>query len=335
MGTRIVISGVDASTEGCSGKNLTITGFTSSGPIAQIIVEVASEFPWFTIGDANGATLEVESSSSFAITIDPNILPIEASEVTRFTIESSNGSGEESIATLLAGFDAVGPNSSDISTSILIEDGAPTTWQNLVIAGSDIALGGNTIVGGDNGHIFIGYDEGSESNLTLGGTVGSGLDGLTRATVEMWIYFDPTSIEQNSSLFSFDTTDDRGSSPECGYTLALRDGYLGINTCNSDTYGFDKSNISIGWHHLVWVASTGEQETQKIYLDGTLRSLDFSILGVGPGNPRPNIGNGPFRLSGWISGGDSFKIGALNIYSGELGPSTIASNSNAFQARLP
>jgi hypothetical protein len=265
MGTRIVISGVDSSTEGCSGKNLTITGFTSSEPIAQIIVEVASESPWFTIGDAYGATLEVESSSSFAITIDPNILPIEASEVTRFTIESSNGSGEESIATLLAGFDAAGPNSSDISTSILIVDEAPTTWQNSVIGGSDIALSGHTIVGGDNGHIFIGYDEGSESNLTLGGTVGSGLDGLTRATVEMWIYFDPTSIEQNSSLFSFNTTDDRGLLiGECGYTLALRDGYLGINTCNGDTYGFDKSNISIGWHHLVCVASTGEQEPQKI-----------------------------------------------------------------------
>jgi len=89
MGTRIVISGVDSSTEGCSGKNLTITGFTSSEPIAQIIVEVASESPWFTIGDVYGATLEVESSSSFIITVDPNILPIEASEVTRFTIESS------------------------------------------------------------------------------------------------------------------------------------------------------------------------------------------------------------------------------------------------------
>ena len=97
--------------------------------------------------------------------------------------------------------------------------------------------------------------------------MGSGLNGLTRATVEMWIYFDPTSNEQNSSLFSFNTTDDRGLLiNECGYTLALRDGYLGINTCNGDTYGFDKSNISIGWHHLVWVASTGEQETQKIYL---------------------------------------------------------------------
>jgi hypothetical protein len=90
MGTRIVISGVDSSAEGCSGKNLTITGFTSSEPIAQIIVEVASASPWFTIGDAYGATLEVESSSSFAITIDPIILPIEASEVTRFTIESED-----------------------------------------------------------------------------------------------------------------------------------------------------------------------------------------------------------------------------------------------------
>jgi hypothetical protein len=90
MGTRIVISGVDSSTEGCSGKNLKITGFTSSEPIAQIIVEVASASPWFTIDDVYDATLDDVSSSSFTIVIDPNILSIEASEVTRFTIESED-----------------------------------------------------------------------------------------------------------------------------------------------------------------------------------------------------------------------------------------------------
>jgi hypothetical protein len=94
MGTSIVISGVDSSTEGCSGKNLTITGFTSSEPIAQIMVEVASASPWFTIDDVYGATLDDVSSSSFTIVIDPNILSIEASEVTRFTIESSGTTQE-------------------------------------------------------------------------------------------------------------------------------------------------------------------------------------------------------------------------------------------------
>ena len=89
MGTSLVISGVDSSAGGCGGKNFTITGYSNTSPIAQIIVSATSTSPWFTIEPVAGATLTDVSSSSFTITIDPSTLPIEASEVSRFTIESS------------------------------------------------------------------------------------------------------------------------------------------------------------------------------------------------------------------------------------------------------
>jgi hypothetical protein len=90
MGTSIVISGVDSSAGGCGGKSFTITGYGDTSPIAQIIVSVESTSPWFTIEPIAGASLTDVSSSSFTITIDPNIEPIEASDVSRFTIESKD-----------------------------------------------------------------------------------------------------------------------------------------------------------------------------------------------------------------------------------------------------
>jgi hypothetical protein len=92
MGTSIVISGVDSSTEGCADKNFTISSFsdTSPIPIAQIIVAVTSTSPWFTIPETIGVTLTDVSSSNFSITIDPAIIPIEVTEVSRFTVESKD-----------------------------------------------------------------------------------------------------------------------------------------------------------------------------------------------------------------------------------------------------
>lgn len=90
MGTNIVVSDVDSSTGGCGGKIFTITAFgkTSPIPIAQIVVTVSATSPWFTTEAISGVTLTDLSSSSFTITIDPNLVPIEASEVFQVTLES-------------------------------------------------------------------------------------------------------------------------------------------------------------------------------------------------------------------------------------------------------
>jgi hypothetical protein len=92
MGTSILISNVDSSTEGCAGKSLTISSYseTSPTPIAQIVVAVTSTSPWFAIPEINGVTLIEVSESSFTITIDPGIIPIEVADVFKFTIESAD-----------------------------------------------------------------------------------------------------------------------------------------------------------------------------------------------------------------------------------------------------
>ena len=88
----IVVSDIDTSTGGCAGKRLTISSFdnSSSTPIASIVVTVISSSPWFSIPGIPGVALDDVSSSAFTITIDPSAIPIEASGVYRFTIESKD-----------------------------------------------------------------------------------------------------------------------------------------------------------------------------------------------------------------------------------------------------
>ena len=331
---------VDSADKGCADKSFLIKSYDADGnlltPTFTITLDGEGNFS-SPDGDTNGTN---EGQTDSSVTLDFDAPSISAAAVNRITIESSAGAssadlcqpttqGGSSEGTLLAAFDAVGPNNSDLSANILFTNGVATAWQNNVNGGCDISLSSHTLVGGNNGHIEIDDDP---NNLI--GTVGSGFDSLDRASIEMWVYFDPSNEEQNVSLISLSTTDNRGAIPFCGYTLGLRNGFLGINTCHGDTYGFDKSGIPAGWHHLVWIASSGNQDTQKIYLDGTSSSLSFSPNGESEENARPNIGSGAFRLPGWSSIGDTLKIGALNIYSGELSSSTISSRTNTYQSRL-
>ncbi len=173
------------------------------------------------------------------------------------------------------------------------------------------------------------------------GSVGSIATTADRMTVELWVNFDDAGDMFDGGLFSFDTGDDRGQINGCGYNLAFSDGYLGVNTCNGDLLGYNVSSLNNGWHHIVWIASTGARYTQKIYLDGALlQHLVRHDSGENPDlseNPRPNIGNGTFGLNSWIDSQQtlSYKLGALRIYAGEMGSSTVSSHSATYQASLP
>jgi hypothetical protein len=62
-------------------------------------------------------------------------------------------------------------------------------------------------------------------------------------------------------------------------------------------------------------------------------ALSFSNRGSNSENARPNIGDGPFLVPGWVNR-DSLKLGALNIYSGELASGTISSHSATYHERI-
>ena len=93
----IVVSQVDSSANGCHDKILTFKGFglTSSSSldlvnsVNSIVVVVSSGLPNFSIPATTGVTLTDISSSGFTISFDPTASPILASELFRFTVESS------------------------------------------------------------------------------------------------------------------------------------------------------------------------------------------------------------------------------------------------------
>jgi hypothetical protein len=93
----LVVSQVDSSSNGCQDKTLTFRGFgnTSSGAldlvnsVNSIFVIVSSGSPNFSIPATTGVTLTDISSSGFTISFDSAASPIAASEVFKFTVESS------------------------------------------------------------------------------------------------------------------------------------------------------------------------------------------------------------------------------------------------------
>jgi hypothetical protein len=93
----LVVSQVDSSSNGCEGKILTFKGFGLSSStsldlvnsVNSIVVVVSSGSPYFSIPATTGVTLTNISSSGFTISFDSSASPILASEVARFTVESS------------------------------------------------------------------------------------------------------------------------------------------------------------------------------------------------------------------------------------------------------
>jgi hypothetical protein len=166
-------------------------------------------------------------------------------------------------------------------------------------------------------------------------SLGESLTGLDRATVEMWVRFNDTAGDFSAQLFRFDVSDNEDARSNCGYGLFFNQGYLGANTCSGDTLGFQATNLNNEWHHIVWIASTGDRNTQKIYVDGQLKTLTWRIAFANPTeNPRPTIGSGGIGVQMFDSL-NSLEIGAINIYAGEMPQVSAAGRNMMFQGRLP
>ena len=93
----IVVGQVDSSSNGCQDKTLTFKGFGISSStslnlvnsVNSIVVVVSAGSPNFSIPATTGVTLTDVSSSGFTISFNPTASPISASEVFRFSVESS------------------------------------------------------------------------------------------------------------------------------------------------------------------------------------------------------------------------------------------------------
>ena len=347
--TSVELSGIPSS---CLGKVFTIqaydesgdtTGLTSCGDSdakLALIFNGASTAQTNQSYDAMFAEVMHADSTSFNVTwhnIDRNGAcrsMVLASAVTRITIQStSTVPGEGAYVA-----DFTSGNTNFVSTPLISLDATSTTpsarvWANTGSLQSAGDLTFNAQPGIDsssNPYASI------ESIINATGDVGSIATSADRMTVEMWVYLQNGGGEWDGNLFSFDTNDNRGPIEYCGYSLAFNLGHLGINTCQQDNMGIDGSSLNGGWHHIVWIASTGARYTQKIYVDGTLQTLTkFSSGNELPDEAsRPNIGNGQFGINTWNTS-TSMRLGALKIYEGEMPGSTVAAHAISFQVRLP
>jgi hypothetical protein len=145
-------------------------------------------------------------------------------------------------------------------------------------------------------------------------SLGESLTGLDRATVELWVRFNDTADDFSAQIFRFDVEDVSDERSNCGYGLFFNQGYLGVNTCNDDTLGFSATSLNNQWHHIVWIASTGDRYTQKIYVDGQIKVLTRFINGDNPDeNPRPILGSGGITLNSF-GGLNSLNVGAVQLH---------------------
>ena len=173
------------------------------------------------------------------------------------------------------------------------------------------------------------------TGISATASLGESLTGLDRATVELWVRFNDSVGEFSAQIFRFDISDMSDERHNCGYGLFFNEGYLGANTCANDTLGFSATSLNNQWHHIVWIASTGDRYTQKIYIDGQLRELTRFINGYTSNEyPRLNLGSGGITLNSF-GGLNSLEVGAINIYAGEMPQVSAAGRNMFFQGRLP
>jgi hypothetical protein len=175
-------------------------------------------------------------------------------------------------------------------------------------------------------------DFGSVSGIA---DLGNALNGMDRVTVEMWIKFNNPGTPWSSRPFSFGRS--VNDIQAAGYGLFFSSGNLGINTYNNDILGFPTASIDNRWRHIIWVASTGGRYTQKIYVDGVLQQLSRTESPVEDRSFRYDLSNGQIgvNLQNDMGGSSSdLKVGAINVYAGEMPQVTAVERNEFFRDRL-
>ncbi|PIQ55876.1 MAG: hypothetical protein COW02_02150 [Comamonadaceae bacterium CG12_big_fil_rev_8_21_14_0_65_59_15] len=114
------------------------------------------------------------------------------------------------------------------------------------------------------------------------------------------------------------------------HDLWLVSGNFGFNTANSDVFGVSSAGLANGWHHVVAVFTNHQVSANKLYIDGTPRSLT-QRMGV-PNNANAVV-QGTLQVSGW--GNDSGyrfrgRLDEVSVFNGEL---NVAEVNYLFHAR--
>jgi len=298
-----------------------------------------NEFVWISDGsDDDDVSSDVSDITDTSFTLDLTSLaydirrtPLASAEsVKRITIETKQG--EEVVPDIGDYVVDYTPGSTIFDQTPLFSVDALTSAPNGSVwntsAGSSLTLSTNLEKSTD---VPDQVDFGSASGTA---DLGTAFNGMDRVTVEMWVKFNNPGGEWSSRPFSFGRSNN--DVQQGGYGLFFYDGYLGINTYQNDILGFPTSSIDGSWHHIIWVASTGGRYTQKIYIDGVLQQLSRINNIYEDVNFRSSISGGQIGVNLQYMGGSSsaLKVGAINIYAGEMPQVSAAGQNMMFQARL-
>ena len=135
-----------------------------------------------------------------------------------------------------------------------------------------------------------------------------------KTTVSFWMYWDgsnsPVPVGWNN------------------YVVELTSSYFGFNTANSDLYGTSSTSLPNGWHHVVAVFTNGSVTANKLYIDGTVRSLSQVI---GSPNTAQAVVSSTLTIGGY-SGGTGFRFSGrldeVRVFNGELTATEVTTEYN-------
>ncbi len=125
-------------------------------------------------------------------------------------------------------------------------------------------------------------------------------------TVMFWMYWDGTNAVMP---FSWNY-----------YNLWFYGNYFGFNARLGLIYGIDNINLKNGWHHITAVFTNRDIESNRLYIDGALQSIEQK-LGTLDNNFAYAIPNS--KIGGWDSYRFSGYLDELKIYKGELNATAI------------
>ena len=122
------------------------------------------------------------------------------------------------------------------------------------------------------GGLFGGKSTGDSLTGTIGNTAA-----LDTVTVEVWLKLsDSGTVENTSGSMIFSWNPGTGVN---NYNIYHFQSKIGFNTFNSDLYGFDSTLLEDNqWNHFVFIMTdTGGETDQKIYVNGTARTLSCLV----------------------------------------------------------
>ena len=363
MLTSLTIGGIDSSPDKCAGKIFVIKAYGDSGQLdlfkwesnaydsetnpdrewretarynAIEIWKDTNEFVWISDGsDEDDVTSEVSDITNTSFTLDLTSLAYEvrrsplasAQSVKKITVETKQGDEVvPDIGEYVADFTS---GSTNFNVTPLFSLDAMTSAPDGSVW-ADTNTSSSLTLSTDLVKSFSEHEQVNFGSASGTADLGNALDGMDRVTVEMFVKFNDGAGDWTSRPFAF--SDSSVNSGRNGYGLYFHRGYLGINTYNDDILGFPSSSYNNSWHHIIWVASTGSRYTQKIYVDGVLKELiRFDNLEEGS---RSAMNNGKIAVNLQDRQSSELKVGAVNIYAGEMPLASIAGQNMYFHNRL-